>query len=229
MKKIGLIGGMSYESTITYYELINRKINERLGGLSSGEIVLSSLNFENIERLQRENRWEEAGEILAAHAKILQDAGCDFIFICTNTMHKIYDQVRAAVQIPIIHVATATLNELKRQNITKIGLIGTIYTMRENFYKNVLADGDIKVVLPSREEMVAINDVIFNELCLGKILSSSREKFLQIISNLTRNGAQGVILGCTEIGLLIKQKDTDARLFDTTLIHINEAVNSALS
>ncbi|HBO38488.1 MAG TPA: aspartate/glutamate racemase [Pasteurellaceae bacterium] len=228
MKKIGLIGGMSYESTITYYKLINKKINEQLGKLASAEIVLSSVNFETIEKLQHENRWDEAGEILAHHAQILEHAQADFILICTNTMHKVYEHVQSRVKIPVIHIAEATLKALKSQGINKVGLLGTIYTMKEDFYKKVLIDGGVDVVLPSESEMKRLNEIIFNELCSGKVLDSSKQAFLNIIANLTSQGAKGVILGCTEIGLLINQTDTDTKLFDTTLIHIDEAVNLAL-
>lgn len=228
MKKIGLIGGMSYESTITYYEQINKKINERLGGLNSAEIVVSSLNFEPIEAYQRAGKWDEASAILAYHAGILEGAGCDFIFICTNTMHKIYNAVQSAVSAPIVHIADATLNALKHENIARVGLLGTIYTMKEGFYKDRLVCGGVEVILPSEDEMEIVNSVIFDELCLGKILDNSREKFLQIIENLAKQGAGGVILGCTEIGLLISQSDTKVKLFDTTLIHIDEAVKLAL-
>ncbi|EAU01193.2 aspartate/glutamate racemase family protein [Campylobacter curvus] len=229
MKKIGLIGGMSYESTIAYYQLINKKINERLGGLNSGEILLSSVNFEHIEECQRLDKWDEAGEILAAHARILQRGGADAIFICTNTMYKVYDAVQSAVSVPVVHIATATLKELKRCDIDKVGLLGTIYTMSEPFYKDELMRGGVEVITPNADEMKLVNDVIFDELCHGEISPASKQKFLSIIVNLKACGAKGVILGCTEIGLLVAQKDTDARLFDTTLIHISEAVNLALA
>ncbi|MDO5045403.1 aspartate/glutamate racemase family protein [Campylobacter sp.] len=229
MRKIGLIGGMSYESTINYYELINKKINEKLGGFNSGEILLSSLNFEQIEKLQRENRWNEAGEILALHAEILAKGGCEAIFVCTNTMHKVYEIIQRAVSIPVVHIATATLKELKSKNIDKVGLLGTIYTMKEDFYKDNIVRGGVEVITPSEDDMKIVNDIIFNELCFGKIFPSSKEKFLQIINKMTLEKVGGVILGCTEIGLLINQEDTKTILFDTTLIHINEAVNFALS
>ncbi|QKG30047.1 aspartate/glutamate racemase family protein [Campylobacter sp. RM16187] len=228
MKKIGLIGGMSYESTATYYNEINRKVNNKLGGLNSAEILLSSVNFEEIELCQHENRWDDAGEILARHAKILELGGADFILICTNTMHKVYEMVRASVKIPVIHIADATLKALKECSVDKVGLFGTIYTMKEAFYKDKLSDGGVEVLLPSEDEMKFVNEVIFNELCFGKISATSRYKFLDIISNLASRGAKGVILGCTEIGLLIDQSSTDVKLFDTTFIHIDEAVNLAL-
>ena len=228
MKKIGLIGGMSYESTITYYDGINRKINERLGGLSSGEILLSSLNFDEIEQCQKEGEWDKAGEILASHARILQSGGADYIFLCTNTMHRCYEAINAAISVPFVHIADATLSELRKHGVQKVGLLGTIYTMTQDFYKRRLIEGGVEVLMPNADEMEAVNEIIFDELCLGKILSRSKEKFLQIIEGLRVLGAQGAILGCTEIGLLVSQADTAARLFDTTQIHIDAAVNLAL-
>lgn len=229
MRKIGLIGGMSYESTINYYQLINKKINEKLGGFNSGEILLSSVNFERIEKLQHQNRWSEAGEILASHAKILANGGCEAIFICTNTMHKVYEAVQSATDVPVVHIANSTLKELKNKGVDKVGLLGTIYTMRENFYKDNIVRGGVEVIIPNKEDMKIVNDIIFNELCFGKISSSSKEEFLRIIDKMALEKASGVILGCTEIGLLVNQQDTKTLLFDTTLIHINEAVNFALS
>ena len=228
MKKIGLIGGMSYESTIAYYEGINRKIGERLGGLSSGEILLSSLNFDEIEQCQKEGEWDKAGEILASHARILQGGGADYIFLCTNTMHRCYEAINAAISVPFVHIADATLSELRKHGVQKVGLLGTIYTMTQDFYKRRLIEGGVEVLVPNENEMEAVNEIIFDELCLGKILSRSKEKFLQIIEGLRARGAQGVILGCTEIGLLVSQADTAAWLFDTTQIHIDAAVNLAL-
>ena len=228
MKKIGLIGGMSYESTIAYCEGINRKIGERLGGLSSGEILLSSLNFDEIEQRQKEGEWGRAGEILARHARVLQSGGADYIFLCTNTMHKCYEAIKAAISVPFVHIADATLSELRKRGVQKVGLLGTIYTMTQDFYKRRLIEGGVEVLVPNADEREAVNEIIFDELCLGKISSRSKEKFLQIIEVLRARGAQGAILGCTEIGLLVSQADTAARLFDTTQIHIDAAVNLAL-
>ena len=228
MKKIGLIGGMSYESTIAYYEGINREIGERLGGLNSGESLLSSLNFDEIEQCQKEGEWDKAGKILANHARILQGGGADYIFLCTNTMHRCYEAINAAISVPFVHIADATLNELRKHGVQKVGLLGTIYTMTQDFYKRRLIEGGVEVLVPNADEMEAVNEIIFDELCLGKISSRSKEKFLQIIEGLRARGAQGAILGCTEIGLLVSQADTAARLFDTTQIHIDAAVNLAL-
>ncbi|CAD7289262.1 L-aspartate/glutamate-specific racemase [Campylobacter majalis] len=228
MKKIGLIAGMSYESSVSYYIGINRLINERLGGLNSAEILLSSLNFEPIEKTQRQNEWQKAGEILAGHAKILELGGADFILICTNTMHKVYDIVQNSVKIPILHIAAATLTALQNAKVKSVLLLGTSYTMRENFYKEVLINGGVNVVVPNENDMKFINDTIFNGLCKGEISQVAKNRFLQIIRSHS-NEIGGVILGCTEIGLLIEQKDSEILLFDTTQIHIEQAVNLALS
>ncbi|CAD7288096.1 aspartate/glutamate racemase family protein [Campylobacter suis] len=228
MRKIGLIAGMSYESSVSYYIGINKLINERLGGLNSAEILLSSLNFEPIEKAQRQNEWQKAGEILAGHAKILELGGADFILICTNTMHKVYDMVQNSVKIPILHIATATLTTLQNAKVKSVLLLGTSYTMRENFYKEVLVNGGVNVVVPNENDMKFINDTIFNELCKGEITQVTKNRFLQIIKSHS-NEISGVILGCTEIGLLIEQKDSEILLFDTTQIHIEQAVNLALS
>ena len=190
--------------------------------------MLSSLNFDEIEQCQKEGEWDKAGEILASHARILQGGGADYIFLCTNTMHKCYEAINAAISVPFVHIADATLSELRKHGVQKVGLLGTIYTMTQDFYKRRLIEGGVEVLVPNADEMEAVNEIIFDELCLGKILSRSKEKFLQIIEGLRARGAQGVILGCTEIGLLVSQADTAAWLFDTTQIHIDVAVNLAL-
>ena len=164
MKKIGLIGGMSYESTIAYYEGINRKIGERLGGLSSGEILLSSLNFDEIEQCQKDGEWDKAGEILASHARILQGGGADYIFLCTTTMHRCYEAINAAISVPFVHIADATLSELRKHGVQKVGLLGTIYTMTQDFYKRRLIEGGAEVLVPNADEMEAVNEIIFDEL-----------------------------------------------------------------
>lgn len=202
MKKIGLIAGMSYESSVSYYIGINRLINERLGGLNSAEILLSSVNFEPIEKTQRQNEWQKAGEILAGHAKILELGGADFILICTNTMHKVYDIVQNSIKIPILHIAATTLTALQNAKVKSVLLLGTSYTMRENFYKEALVNGGVNVVVPNENDMKFINDTIFNELCKGEISQSAKNRFLQIIKSHS-NEIGGVIFGCTEIGLLI--------------------------
>ena len=229
MKKIGLIGGMSFESTITYYEQINRKINERLGGLSSAEILLSSVNFEEIEACQRENRWDDAGEILARHARILQGGGADFIFICTNTMHRCFDAVQGAVSVPVAHIADATLKALKNAGVAKVGLLGTVYTMTQDFYIQKLIDRGFEVVIPDDKDIDVVNNIIYGELCLGEIMYDSRKEYQRIIQGLKDKGAEAVILGCTEIGLLIHQDDSVLPIFDTTEIHAKRAAEIALT
>ena len=228
MKTIGLIGGMSWESTATYYKIINEEIKAHLGGLHSAKILLFSVDFAEIEELQAKDEWERAGRILASVAKNLEVAGADFIAICTNTMHKVEPQISANLQIPILHIATATADELKAQNIDKTILLGTKYTMTQDFYKEKLIEQGIEVFIPNESEIEFINSVIFNELCLGKILSSSKEKFLQTIDRLVNLGAKSVILGCTEIGLLISQNDLEIPVFDTTIIHAKKCAKMAL-
>ena len=228
MKTIGLIGGMSWESTATYYKIINEEIKAYLGGLHSAKILLYSVDFAEIEELQAKGEWERAGEILADVAKRLELAGADFIAICTNTMHKVEPQIRENLQIPVLHIATATADELKAKNIDKTILLGTKYTMTQDFYKEKLIEQGIEVFIPNDDEIEFINSVIFNELCLGKILSSSKEKFLKIIDRLANLGAKSVILGCTEIGLLISQDDLEIPVFDTTIIHAKKCAKMAL-
>ena len=228
MKTIGLIGGMSWESTATYYKIINEEIKANLGGLHSAKILLFSVDFAEIEELQAKGEWERAGRILASVAKNLELAGADFIAICTNTMHKVEPQISANLQIPILHIATATADELKAQNIDKTILLGTKYTMAQDFYKEKLIEQGIEVFIPNENEIEFIHSVIFNELCLGKILSYSKEKILKIIDRLANLGAKSVILGCTEIGLLINQSDLNLIVFDTTIIHAKKAAQIAI-
>ncbi|MBR7047929.1 MAG: aspartate/glutamate racemase family protein [Campylobacter sp.] len=219
---------MSWESTATYYKIINEEIKAHLGGLHSAKILLYSVDFAEIEELQAKGEWERAGDILAGVAKNLELAGADFIAICTNTMHKVEPQISANLQIPILHIATATADELKAQNIDKTILLGTKYTMTHDFYKEKLIEQGIEVFIPNDDEIEFINSVIFNELCLGKILSSSKDKFLKIIDRLANLGAKSVILGCTEIGLLINQSDLNLIVFDTTIIHAKKAAQIAI-
>lgn len=219
MKTIGLIGGMSWESTVTYYQIVNEVVKRELGGLHSAKVVLYSVEFDEIEKCQSNNEWEKSGEILGRAAQGLEAAGADFILICTNTMHKVFDQVQSYVKVPLLHIAQVTADALKRENITKVGLLGTKYTMEQAFYKGKLAENGIEVIIPEKADIETVNTVIFDELCRGEIRDTSRKKYLKIIEDLTARGAQGVILGCTEIGLLVRQSDTPAKLFDTTLIH----------
>lgn len=228
MKTIGLIGGMSWESTITYYQILNETIKQELGGLHSAKILLYSVDFSEIEEYQANGEWDKSAEVLAEIAIKLEKAGADYIVICTNTMHKVVPEILKSVSIPIIHIAEATADELKAKGIKKVGLLGTRYTMTQDFYKSKLLDSGIDVVIPSEKGVEIVNDIIYKELCLGIVSEDSKRKYLMIIDELEKQGAQGVILGCTEIGLLIQQKDTRLPIFDTTQIHARKAALLAL-
>jgi aspartate racemase len=230
MKTIGLIGGMSWESTASYYRAINEEVKARLGGLHSAKIVLVSVDFAEIAEYQQAGDWHHAALLLSAAAVSLQAAGADFFIICTNTMHNVADTVQGAVDIPLLHIADATGQQLRDEGITKIALLGTKFTMEQAFYKSRLQDSfAIDVMVPTVLEQDIIHQVIYDELCLGKTLDESRRQFVKIIEALHRKGAQGVILGCTEIALLVQQNHTQVRLFDTTRIHALAAVELALS
>ena len=229
MQTIGLLGGMSWESTVTYYQIINQAVKERLGGLHSARCILYSVEFDEIERCQSSGDWARSGEILAQAAQALERAGADFILICTNTMHKVYDQVQAAVSIPILHIADLTLAALRAQGIRRVALLGTAYTMEQDFYKRRLTEGGLEVLIPGESDRREINRVIFQELCRGILSPDSRALFLRVLEDLRSAGAEGAILGCTEIGLLIGQGDTPLPLFDTTQIHAQAAAALALS
>lgn len=228
MKTIGLIGGMSWESTVPYYQIINEEVKNKLGGLHSAKIILYSVEFDEIEKCQSSGNWEKSGNILGKAAQSLEAAGADFILICTNTMHKVAPQISSMIHIPIIHIADATADELQNNQIEKAGLLGTKYTMTQDFYKKKLIDRGIDVIIPDDTDIDVINDIIFHELCLGKIKEESRIKFKKIIEHLKKKGATGVILGCTEIGLLIHQSDSSLPVYDTTLIHAKKAAEIAL-
>ncbi|HDR8261911.1 TPA: aspartate/glutamate racemase family protein [Bacillus cereus] len=228
MKTIGLIGGMSWESTSEYYRIINEEIKERLGGLHSAKCLINSVDFEEIERCQSSGDWDGAGEILGNAAYSLQKGGADFIIICTNTMHKVVEKIKEKIDIPVLHIADATAKEIKRKDIQKVGLLGTKYTMEQDFYKSRIEEHDIKVIVPSGTNREKVNEVIYTELCLGKIVVQSREYYKRVIEELVQEGAQGIILGCTEIGLLIKQENVSVPIFDTTHIHAIEGVKVAL-
>lgn len=223
MKTIGLIGGMSWESTVTYYQIINETIKKQLGGLHSAKILLYSVDFTEIEKCQADGNWEKSAEILSEAAINLEKAGADFIVICTNTMHKVAPQIQSKINIPVIHIAEATAHELKENSIKKVALLGTKYTMTQDFYKSKIKEAGIEVIVPDEKDIETVNDIIYNELCLGNILQTSKEKYIEIIEKLSKKGAEGVILGCTEIGLLINQKDTSLPIFDTTKIHAEKA------
>lgn len=228
LKIIGLIGGMSWESSVEYYRIINEEVKKRLGGLHSAKCLLYSVDFEEIERYQAEGKWDKAGKLLGNVAHSLEKAGVDFVVICTNTMHKVIESIEEKINIPILHIADATANQIKKSNISTVGLLGTKYTMEEDFYKLRLEANGIKVLIPSFSEREIINKVIYEELCLGNIQQSSRDYYKKVIKALVESGAEGIILGCTEIGLLVKQEDSEVPLFDTTVIHAIESVNKAL-
>ncbi len=223
LKTIGLIGGMSWESTVTYYKIINEVIKEKLGGLHSAKCVLYSVDFQEIEECQANGNWEKSGEILGEAAYNLEKAGADFIVICTNTMHKVVDQIKEKISIPILHIAEMTAEKILEKGLENIALLGTKYTMEQDFYKSKLIEKGINVIIPDKNDVEIINKVIYDELCLGTINSNSKKKFLEIVDKLRSKEAEGIILGCTEIGLLIKNTDTDVPLFDTAIIHAEQA------
>ena len=223
LKTIGLIGGMSWESTVTYYKIINETVKEKLGGLHSAKCILYSVDFQEIEECQANGNWEKSGEILGEAANNLEKAGADFIVICTNTMHKVINQIKEKISIPILHIAEMTAEKILEKGLKNIALLGTKYTMEQDFYKSKLIEKGINVIIPDKNDIEIINEVIYDELCLGTINSNSKKKFLEIVDKLRSKGAEGIILGCTEIGLLIKNEDTDVPLFDTAVIHAEEA------
>ena len=229
MKTIGLIGGMSWESTVSYYQAINQGVKLALGGLHSAKVCLYSVDFDEIEKLQRENRWHDSAILLAKAAQAVEAAGADFVLICTNTMHKVADEVQAAISIPLVHIADATAQKLITDGIKRVGLLGTKFTMQEDFYKNRLTERfGIEVLVPTSTAQDMIHDVIYNELCLGTINNQSRQHFISVINDLYQQGAEAVILGCTEIALLVEPQHTDVPLYDTTQIHAAKAVALAL-
>ncbi|KUP41800.1 MULTISPECIES: aspartate/glutamate racemase family protein [Bacillus] len=229
MKTIGLIGGMSWESSAEYYRIINEEIKKKLGGLHSAKCLLYSVDFKEIEHYQSVGAWDKAGEALGEVARSLEKAGADFVVICTNTMHKVLGYIQEMITIPILHIADATAEQIIRQDIRSVGLLGTKYTMEQDFYKSRIESHDINVIVPNDDERELINNIIYQELCLGEIKQSSKNIYKKIINNLVDRGAEGIILGCTEIGLLVKVEDSEVPLFDTTLIHAQKAVNKSLS
>ncbi|MDX1467133.1 MAG: aspartate/glutamate racemase family protein [Halomonas sp.] len=229
MKTIGLIGGMSWESTQTYYRLINQGVKARLGGLHSARLVLYSVDFAEIEALQRRGDWAAAARILGAAARSLEAAGADFLVLCTNTMHKVAPQLEQAVAIPLLHIADATAKALHRQGVTRVGLLGTRFTMEQAFYRERLEAQGIQVLIPDAPQRERVHAIIFDELCRGETRADSKADCLAIVASLAERGAQGVILGCTELGLLIQADDTEIPLFDTTEIHAEQAVARLLA
>ncbi|MEB2492187.1 amino acid racemase [Peribacillus frigoritolerans] len=228
MKTIGLIGGMSWESSLEYYRIINEEVKAKLGGLHSAKCILYSVDFEEIERCQAEGDWESSGKLLGDAALSLEKAGAEMILICTNTMHKVIGYIEAKVSLPILHIADSTAKQIQKSNISTVGLLGIKYTMEQDFYKTRIETNGIKVLIPSEEDRKVINKVIYEELCLGEIQQSSREYYKKVIKGLVDDGAEGIILGCTEIGLLVKPEDSEVPLFDTAVIHAIESVNMAL-
>jgi len=230
MRVIGLLGGMSWESTAEYYRVINQEVRRRLGGQHSARILMYSVDFEEIEQLQRAADWDRAGHILAEAACGVQNGGSDFLVLCTNTMHKVAPAIEAAIDIPLIHIADATAEAVLEQGIERVGLLGTRFTMEEDFYKGRLAEEHgLEVLVPGANDRAIVDRVIFDELCQGKVLEQSRSEYERIIRELADRGAEGVILGCTEIGLLVGSDDSALPVFDTTRIHSVKAVDRALS
>jgi len=229
MKTIGLIGGMSWESTLPYYRQINELVKQRLGGLHSARIVLYSVDFHDIERLQHSGNWDEAGRMLAAAARSLEAAGADFLVLCTNTMHKVAPAIEAAVRIPLLHIADATAVEIRRAGLRRVGLLATRFTMEQDFYCRRLEDRHgIGVIVPDAPDREVVHRIIYDELCLGSIRADSRGRYREIISRLVERGAEGIIFGCTEIGLLVSAADAPVPVFDTTAVHAANAVEFAL-
>ncbi|PEI05929.1 aspartate/glutamate racemase [Pantoea agglomerans] len=230
MKVIGLLGGMSWESTALYYRILNQQVKQQLGGLHSAELVLWSVDFHRIEQLQAAGEWQQAGEILAVAARNLERAGAQFIVLCTNTMHKVAAQISAATGIPLLHIADATGRRIQQAGIRKVGLLATRFTMEQDFYRGRLQQQfGLEVMTPDEADRLFVHEVIYHELCLGEINPTSRGRYREIMQSLVAQGAEAIILGCTEITLLVDATDASVPLFDTTLIHAQEAVIQALS
>lgn len=230
LKVIGLIGGMSWESTVPYYRQINETIKQRLGGLHSAKLVLYSVDFHEIERLQRSGDWESAGVLLAEAARALEAAGAELLILCTNTMHKVAPAIASAVRIPLLHIADATAEEIKNAGLSKVGLLGTRFTMEQAFYRDRLREAyGLVVLVPSQTDREIVHSVIYDELCLGKIVEESRTEYRRIMADLINRGAEAIVLGCTEISLLVDQSDSAVPLFDTTAIHARKAAERAVS
>ena len=227
-RTLGIIGGMSWESTQSYYRLINEGIKAKLSNLHSADLLIHSVDFAPIGELQAQGKWKELGDIMVNSGKRLQAAGAQGLLIATNTMHKVAEQVQAATNLPLIHIADATADAIKQQGLTKIALLGTQFTMTEDFYKQRLIDAGLQVLIPDTDARAEVHRIIYDELCQGQLLDSSRQYYTQVINELAAQGAEGVILGCTEIGLLISQADSPIPVFDTTAIHAAAAVQFLL-
>ena len=229
MKTIGLLGGMSWESTVGYYRAINEGVKNTLGGLHSAKIAMYSVDFEPIEKLQHAGDWKGTAIILSKAAQSVESAGADFLLICTNTMHKVAPEIEKSIKIPLLHIADATAEVLVHEGIKTVGLLGTAFTMEQDFYKGRLSENyGLNVLVPGNEDRQVVHNIIYQELCLGKIESNSKTEYLRIIDSLANQGAEAVILGCTEIGMLVNQDDTKVRLLDTTAIHAEKAVEYAI-
>ena len=230
MKTIGMLGGMSWESTATYYRILNEGIKSALGGFHSARIAMVSVDFDEMEKLQHTGDWEQMARLLGAAAKSVEAAGADFLLICTNTMHKVAPQIEQAISIPLLHIADATAEQLVRDRISCVGLLGTQFTMEQDFYQRRLTEKfGIKVVIPDAGDRELVHEVIYDELCMGKITVNSRSSYLHIIDKLKQHGAEAVVLGCTEIALLVQQAHTPVPLYDTTEIHAQQAIRYALA
>ena len=230
MRVIGLLGGMSWESTAEYYRIINQEIRRRLGRQHSAKILMYSVEFEEIEEMQVAGQWDRAGQLLAEEAQRLERGGADFLLLCTNTMHKVAPAIEQAIQIPLIHIADATAERIRQANLRRVGLLGTRFTMEEDFYRGRLTEQHgLEVLIPTPGDRAVVDRVIFAELCQGQILEPSRQEYVRIIEALGREGAEGVVLGCTEIGLLIKPEHSPVPVFDTTQIHAEKGVQLALA
>ncbi len=229
MKRIGLLGGMSWESSAEYYRLLNEAVRDRLGGLHSADCVMHSVDFTTIEVLQREDRWDEAARLLTRHAEGLERAGAQCLVLCTNTMHKLADEIQAGITIPLVHIADATAHRIHSAGIGRVGLLATRYTMEQEFYRTRLAARhDLRVDVPPEPDLTLVHDVIYDELCRGRILDASREQYRRIIGELEAAGVEGIIYGCTEIDLLVGPEDAAVPVFDTTRIHVETAADWAL-
>ncbi len=229
MKTIGMIGGMSWESSLEYYRIMNQAVKEKLGGFHSAPCILYSVDFDDVEKLQHQGDWESLTRLMIEAAQRVKKAGADFLVICTNTMHKMADEVQGAIQIPLLHIADVTAEAIKANGQSRVGLLGTKFTMEQDFYKGRLQEiHGIDVLIPEDKERQVIHDILYNELCLGEIKELSKGKFQSIIQNLVKRGAQGVILGCTEIPLIVRQEDYEIPLYDTTALHSRAAVDFAL-
>ena len=229
MKTIGLIGGMSWESSIEYYRIVNETVRDRLGGLHSAQSIMYSVEFAEVEALQHRGDWPRLTALMVDAAQRLERGGADFLVLCTNTMHKAADEMQRGVSIPLLHIADATAAEVKGRGLSKVGLLGTRFTMEEDFYRGRLAEQHgLKVLIPTEAEREIVDRVIYEELCTGKIVAASREDYRRVMAHLAEQGAQGIVLGCTEIGLLVRDEDSQVPLFDTTRIHAVAAAEYAL-